>query len=144
MLQFLYVLCEAAEPFGITVLIEPLGPRRTNFLNSMKEIVELLPRVGKDNLSCAVSLRELEPIGLSLPRLPEYRDVIGHVQMEHPDPDGGERRCPRPDDGHDYRPFLKALKAIGYAAPSACPATPTRQAWSTAAGCGGSEGPTAC
>ena len=27
----------------------------------------------------------------------------------------GERRCPRPDDGHDYRPFLKALKAIGYA-----------------------------
>ena len=114
-LQFLYVLCEAAEPLGITVLIEPLGPRRTNFLNSMIEIVEFLPRVGKDNLSCAVSLRELEPIGLSLPRLPEYRDVIEHVQMEHPDPAGGERRCPRPDDGHDYRPFLKALKAIGYA-----------------------------
>jgi len=114
-LQFLFMLCEAAGSFGITVLVEPLGPRRTNFLNSMIEIIEFLTRVGKDNLSCAISLRELEPIGLSLPRLPEYRDVIGHVQMEQPGSADGERRCPRPDDGHDYHPFLKALKAIGYA-----------------------------
>ncbi len=62
------MLCEAAGPLGITVLVEPLGPRRTNFLNSMKDIAEFLPRVGKDNLSSMVSLRELEAIGLSLPR----------------------------------------------------------------------------
>jgi len=45
-LQFLFVLCEAAGPLGITVLVEPLGPRRTNFLNSMIEMSEFLPRVG--------------------------------------------------------------------------------------------------
>ena len=114
-LQFLFVLCEAAEAFGITVLVEPLGPRRTNFLNSMKEIGEFLPLVGKGNLSCAVSLRELEPIGLTLPRLHDVRHLIGHVQIENPRSADGERRCPRPDDGHDYRPFLAALKGIGYA-----------------------------
>jgi hypothetical protein len=37
-LQFLFMLCEAAGSLGISVLVEPLGPRRTNFLNSMKEI----------------------------------------------------------------------------------------------------------
>jgi sugar phosphate isomerase/epimerase len=114
-LQFLYMLSEAATTFGMTVLIEPLGPRRTNFLNSMIEVGELLPQVGKDNLSSAVSLRELEPIGLTLPRLNDFRHLVGHVQMENPDSVDGKRRCPHPGDGYDYRPFLKALKVIGYA-----------------------------
>ena len=81
-LQFLFMLCEAAERFGITVLVEPLGPRRTNFLNSMKEVGEFLPRVGKDNLSSMISLRELEPIGLPRGELREHR------QPDRPRADG--------------------------------------------------------
>ena len=114
-LQFLFMLCEAAGSFGMTVLVEPLGPRRTNFLNSMSEIGAFLPQVGKDNLSSMVSLRELEAIGLTPVQLPFHRQLIGHVQIENPGPVGGERHCPRPNDGHDYRPFLKALKGLGYA-----------------------------
>ena len=113
-LQFLFVLCEAADSLGITVLVEPLGPRRTNFLNSMSEIGEFLPRVGKDNLSSMVSLRELEAIGLSPRQLGDHRRLIGHVRLENPEASDGARVCPRPDDGHDYRPFLEALKGIGY------------------------------
>jgi sugar phosphate isomerase/epimerase len=113
-LQFLFMLCEAAGSLGITVLVEPLGPRRTNFLNSMVEIGGFLPRVGKDNLSSMVSLRELDAIGLSPRQLGDHRQLIGHVRLENPNPDGGERHCPRPGDGRDYRPFLKALKTIGY------------------------------
>jgi sugar phosphate isomerase/epimerase len=114
-LQFLFLLCEAAGSLGITVLVEPLGPRRTNFLNSMIEIGEFLPRVGKDNLSSMVSLRELDAIGLSPRQFGDHRQLISHVRLENPSPTGGGRRCPRPDDGYEYRPFLKALKAIGYA-----------------------------
>ncbi len=121
-LQFLFMLCEAAGSFGMTVLVEPLGPRRTNFLNSIGQIGEFLPRVGKDNLSSMVSLRELEAIGLTPAQLPVHRRLIGHVQIENPGPVGGERRCPRPGDGHDYRPFLKALKGFGYADTIALPA----------------------
>jgi sugar phosphate isomerase/epimerase len=112
-LQFLYVVCEAAAAFGITVLVEPLGPRRTNFLNSMSEIAGFLPQVGKANLSSLVSLRELEAIGLGVPGLAEHRHLIGHVQLENPR-SAGERRCPRPGDGVDYRPFVEALKGVGY------------------------------
>lgn len=119
-LQFLFMLCEAAEARGITVLVEPLGPRRTNFLNSMSEVGEFLPRVGKDNLSSMVSLRELDAIGLSPGQLGDYRQLIGHVQMENPSAVGA-RLCPRPDDGQDYRPFLRALKGIGYSGPIGLP-----------------------
>jgi len=114
-LQFLFVLCEAAGALGIQVLVEPLGSRRTNFLNSMEEIAETLPRVGKDNLASMVSLRELDAIGLPPARLGSYRRLIGHVVLENPGEPGGDRVPPRPDDGCDYRPFLEALKTIGYA-----------------------------
>ncbi len=114
MLQFLFMLCEAAGALGITVLVEPLGPRRTNFLNTIEEAAEFLQRVGKDNLSCAISLRELEPIGLTLEGLRDKGRLIGHVHLENPGAPGGARLCPRPNDGQDYRPFLGALKGMGY------------------------------
>jgi hypothetical protein len=113
-MQFLYLLCDLAGHFGMKVLVEPLGPRRTNFLNSMQEVSEFLPRVGRENLSSMISLRELEPIGLSLPDLAGYARWIEHVQLENPQALTGERVCPRPGNGYDYRPFMIALKGIGY------------------------------
>jgi sugar phosphate isomerase/epimerase len=115
-LQFLYLLCEAAANVGMSVLVEPLGPRRTNFLNSMKEVSDFLPRVGKENLSALISLRELEPIGLSVPDLATYRQLIDHVHMDNPLACGAARICPRPNDGYEYRPFVQALKEMGYSA----------------------------
>ncbi|UCF99558.1 MAG: sugar phosphate isomerase/epimerase, partial [Spirochaetaceae bacterium] len=121
LLQFLYMLCGVAAEFDMTVLVEPLGPRRTNFLNTMKETSEFLPRVRKENLSSVISLRELEQIGLSLSDLPEYMRLIDHVQMDNPLSYDGARICPRPDDGNEYRPFLQALKDAGYSADISLP-----------------------
>ena len=113
-LQFLFLLGEVAERHGMTVLVEPLGPRRTNFLNSMGEVGEFLPRVRRENLSSMISLRELEPIGLPPERLADHRHLIRYVQLENPQAREGARVCPRPSDGFDYRPFLRALKGMGY------------------------------
>jgi sugar phosphate isomerase/epimerase len=113
-LQFLFMLCEVAAGVGLSVLVEPLGPRRTNFLNSLKEVADFLPRVGKENLLSMISLRELAPIGLAPADLARYKALIGHVQMENPQAAEGRRTCPRPDDGYDYGPFLQALKDMGY------------------------------
>jgi sugar phosphate isomerase/epimerase len=114
LLQFLFMLCEVAAGFGLSVLVEPLGPRRTNFLNSLKEVADFLPRVGKDNLFSLISLRELAQIGLSSADFANYRALIAHVQMENPRATEGPRICPHPDDGYDYGPFLQALKGISY------------------------------
>jgi hypothetical protein len=121
-LQFLYMLCTVAAGFDMTVLVEPLGPRRTNFLNTLNETEDFLSRVGMDNLSALISLRELEPIGLSLSNLGDYRRLIGHVQLDNPDIYDGPRTCPRPADGYDYGSFLQALKEAGYAADISLPA----------------------
>jgi sugar phosphate isomerase/epimerase len=112
--QFLFLLCDLAANARIAVLVEPLDPRRTNFLNSMKEVDEFLPRVGKENLASMISLRELDPIGLPTSMLGEYRRLIQYVQIENPQVRDGARACPRRADGFDYRPFLHALKSIGY------------------------------
>ncbi len=120
-LQFLYMLCGLAADFDMTVLVEPLGPRRTNFLNTMKEMSEFLPRVRKENLSSLISLRELEQIDLSLSDLAEYRQLIDHVQMDNPRSYDGARICPRQNDGYEYQPFVQALKEIRYAADISLP-----------------------
>jgi len=120
-LQFLYMLCGVAADFDMTVLVEPLGPRRTNFLNSMEETADFLSRVRVENLSSLISLRELERIKLSLSDLSVYRQLIDHVQMDNPRSYDGPRTCPRPNDGYDYRPFLQSLKDGGYSADISLP-----------------------
>jgi sugar phosphate isomerase/epimerase len=120
-LQFLHMLCTVAAEFDMIVLAEPLGPRRTNLLNTMKEMSEFLPRVRKENLSSLISLRELDQIGLSLSNLADYRQLINHVQMDNPRSYDGARICPRPKDGYNYRPFLQALKDVGYSADISLP-----------------------
>lgn len=113
-MQFLYMLSELAADRGMLVLVEPLGPRRTNFLNTLDEVRSILPLVGKENLSAMISLRELEAIGLLKAALTSYKELIGHVQMENPLSPSGVRTCPRAEDGYDYRAFFRALRAISY------------------------------
>ena len=120
-LQFLYMLCGVAANFDMTVLIEPLGPRRTNFLNTMKETEDFLPLVRMENISALISLRELEQIGLSTSDLADYKQLIDHVQVDNPRSYDGARICPRPNDGYKYRPFLQALKDAGYSADISLP-----------------------
>lgn len=119
--QFLSMLCRATADFGMSVLVEPLGPRRTNFLNTMKETGDFLSRLGADNLLFSISLRELRSIGLSLSELRHYAQQIGHVQLDNPDLYEGARVCPSPEDGCDYGPFIRALKDAGYSAEIALP-----------------------
>ena len=113
-MQFLYITCEIAEPMGITVLVEPLSPRRTNYLNTMEEVDTLIGSVGSDNLSAMVSLRDLANIDLPLQDFHRWKHRIAHVQMENPLADEATRTAPAPDDGYDYGPFLKALAEIRY------------------------------
>lgn len=114
LLQFLFMFCEVAGHYDITVLVEPLGPRRTNFLNTMEEIDDFIPLVGKKNLSSMISLRELTEIGLATADFTHYKHLISHVQMENPLSAVGVRLCPRQGDGYEYRPFLRALHDMDY------------------------------
>lgn len=113
-LQFLHMLCELSGKYGISILIEPLGPRRTNYLNSMEEIKAFLPLIPDDNIFSLVSLRELSEIDLMPEQFTDYSGLIRHVYLENPLHKKGRRISPRPDDGYDYRSFLSSLDNIHY------------------------------
>ncbi|MCK4513846.1 MAG: hypothetical protein KAU31_01245, partial [Spirochaetaceae bacterium] len=99
---------------AIEVLLEPLDPRRTNFLTSMDEVKEFLGLVGRSNLSSVISLRDLEAIGFDEIAFGCHAQMISHVYLENPSSPAGDRLCPRPGDGHDYRSFLAQLSNIAY------------------------------
>ena len=52
---------------------------------------------------------------------PARVQLIDHVQLDNPGSYEGARVCPRPGDGYDYRPFLKALKEAGYSSDISLP-----------------------
>lgn len=114
MLQFLTMFCDVARAEGVVVMLEPLGPRRTNYLNTMEEMADFIALVNRENLSSMISLRELGEIKMAESDLPRYSRLISHVQVENPLYIGGRRICPKPSDGHDYRPFFQALHSIRY------------------------------
>lgn len=114
-LQFLFMLCDVCDNYGIIVLVEPLGPRRTNFLNSMQEVCDFIARVGKTNLNSMISYRELAEMGMGIETLHGFAQSIDHVQFENPLHISGKRLPPLPDDGQQYSQFLGALKKMGYA-----------------------------
>jgi len=121
-LQFLFMLSEIAETNAIEVLIEPLDPRRTNFLTSMDEVKEFLDLVGRQNLSSLISLRDLEAIGFDEIAFGRHAQMISHVHMENPSAPAGGRLEPRADDGYDYRSFLAQLSKIVYSETITLPA----------------------
>ena len=121
-LQFLYMLCEVSDAFGITVLVEPLGPRRTNFLNTLPEVEDFLTRAGKENLRSMISFRELSEIGLGIEDIDKFSRLIHHVQLENPLMASGKRVPPLPGDGQDYASFFNGLRRAGYAGTVSLPA----------------------
>ncbi|GAB4370051.1 MAG: hypothetical protein Kow009_06600 [Spirochaetales bacterium] len=120
--QFLFILAGIAERFGITVCLEPLSSKRTNFLNSFPEVLECIGRVDRKNIALSVGLRTLHEIaseeqgsvgGSVYEPLFTYRDRIAHVHMEHPK-QALQWVAPRPSDGVEYGDFFSALKKSGY------------------------------
>lgn len=111
--QFLFMLCDIAGQHGITVCLEPFGPRRTNFLNSLKEVSETIDSIGRSNLAIAVSLTDILETGASLDELKSFQERIAHIHLENPE---GQKVLlpPTPSDSYDYSVFFAALKDIGY------------------------------
>ena len=113
-LQFLNILGSVAAAFDMSVLVEPLGPRRTNFLNTLDEISVFLEQVRRANLGCLVSLRELPFVFPRSSGIDRFGEIIGHVQMDNPGVYENRPISPRQDDGQEYDPFLQYFKAIPY------------------------------
>ncbi|WP_221390137.1 sugar phosphate isomerase/epimerase [Dyadobacter sp. NIV53] len=98
-----------AEKYGITIAVEPLNRGETNFINSLAEGVEIIEAVKSPRvrLLCDIyhMLKEDEPAT----EIIKYGKHIVHCHIAEK-----ESRTPPGVKGDDFRPYLGALKKIGY------------------------------
>ncbi len=109
---FVYDLCEILAPYGITLVVEPLGPANSNYLQHIDETVAFAKTVGLPNCRVMCDLRHIVKSGDRLEAIAEYRDWILHAHIDYPL--GDLRFFPKENDGFDYAPYIRALSAAHY------------------------------
>ena len=82
--EFLHLLLDIAAERNITVLIEPLGKKLSNIVNSLPEAVELIGRFGRPNLKTFIDYRYMVELGRPLAEIAEFEPYIRHVHLDNP------------------------------------------------------------
>ncbi|MCX7774972.1 MAG: sugar phosphate isomerase/epimerase [Spirochaetaceae bacterium] len=112
--EFFIMLLDIAAQRNITILIEPLGRKLSNIVNSLPEAVAFIRKYGRHNLKTFIDYRYMVEMQRPLSDIEEYELYIRHVHLDNPLTVFPERLVPRLDDGFDYAPFLETLKKISY------------------------------
>jgi len=94
---------------GVTIAMEPLTPKETNFINSCAEAVELMQLVDHPNFVLHQDVKAMLSEPTPIPELiARYADVTGHFHVNDDNLLG-------PGMGRtDYHPIFAALLSTGY------------------------------
>jgi len=114
LMTFLNILCDITAEYNITVLLEPLAPTLSNFINSIPEAVDFIEKFGRYNLKTMCDYRWLVAAGRSVDDILNYEKYIKHIHIDNPTTEFPKRPMPSLEDGHDYAPLINALKKICY------------------------------
>lgn len=98
---------------GIAMILEPLGPDYSNYINTLPEAVRVVKAAGNRNLFIMADLRHLYRGGESYEDIVTCADYLHHVHIDYPEV-FPQRPFPTAEDGFDYAPFLDAVKRAGY------------------------------
>ena len=106
-------LCKRLGPvaarYRVTVVIEPLNSRETNLINSVSEGASIVERVNHKNIRLLCDLFHMTADGEPPQAIVDAGKHIRHCHIA----EAAERTAPG-TDGDDFRPYLRALKKIGY------------------------------
>jgi len=94
---------------GVTLLLEPLTTKETNFMNTCQEAAEIITAVGHPNLALHQDVKAMLGEGTPLPEL--IHQFAGITQHFHAN--DANLRGPGMGDV-DFVPIFEALKATGY------------------------------
>ena len=111
-INFMRMLCEIAGENGQEILIEPLGPKYSNYMNTVPQALVTVEKVNMPNLSVMADLRHFIWSGEPLEDIRKYSSRIGHYHVDFP-LSWPERRYPSADDGYNYGAFLAQIKDLG-------------------------------
>ncbi|UCC69199.1 MAG: sugar phosphate isomerase/epimerase [Armatimonadota bacterium] len=110
MVEALGECCEAAAPLGVRLVVEPLNRYETALVNTAGEGLELIRRVGADNLGL---LLDTFHMNIEEPSIEESMRLAGDRMFHFHVADSNRWY---PGAGHlDFRGILGLLKELGYA-----------------------------
>lgn len=107
--DFLRMLCNVAGEHGQRILIEPLGPKYSNYMNTVPEAARVIDLAAQENLFVMADLRHFVWSGEPFDDVVKYRDLVKHVHVDFP-LSWPERRWPKVGDGYNYGAFFEQLK----------------------------------
>lgn len=112
-ISLLRMFADFAGEQGIEMILEPLGPDYSNYINTLPEALRVIRAAGAPNLYIMADLRHMYRAGESYENIVECAEFVHHIHVDYPNifP---ERPYPCGDDGFDYSPFLSAIKHAGY------------------------------
>ena len=103
------VVSPIAEKYGIIVVIEPLSPKDTNVIRSLREGAEIVAAVNKQNVLLLGDLYHMYNVNDGPADVRMMKGILRHAHIAEPT----KRIYPAPGDACDYKAFLEALEFAG-------------------------------
>lgn len=112
-IDFMRMFAEIAGEQGLEVILEPLGPKYSNYINTLPEAVRIIHEVSMPNLFTMADLRHMVWSKEPLKDIAACADYVHHIHIDYP-ASYPQRPFPKPEDDFDYTGFLDVLKKSGY------------------------------
>ncbi len=110
--DFITEICEIFDRHGLELVIEPLGPANSNFLNYIGETAAFAASLNRENCHTMCDLRHMYKLGDPFSSIAVYKEEVHHAHIDYPR--GELRKFPQAGDGYDYGPYFTALHNAGY------------------------------
>ncbi|MGC6176902.1 sugar phosphate isomerase/epimerase family protein [Lacrimispora sp. 38-1] len=112
-IEFLRMFSEIAVKHELEVILEPLGPKYSNYINTLPEAVRIVHEVNMPNLFMMADLRHMYWSKEPLEDIAAYAEYVHHIHVDYPKV-YPERPFPRVKDDFDYTELVNVLKKSGY------------------------------
>lgn len=110
--QFIELLTDMAplaQKYGVELCLEPLRSQECNFINSPSEAAEILDVVNHPSAMMVCDYYHVTQEGRGIEEVYAARKYITHTHIAE-----NEGRRPPGTHGDDFKPFLNALRKIGF------------------------------
>lgn len=110
--KVLNICGDIAQKYDIRLVIEPLGPKETNLVNTVADGKEIVRRAGHSHVGCLVDFFHTYCSGETMDAVSEKENLVWHAHIARANDDRG---VPLPGvDDETVKAWAKALKASGY------------------------------